>query len=102
VKHGRFWGAIAGVVVLGVCAALMWGLIHGWRGSLPVKPDRPKITAINPPEDGFYAKQIIYRGIPIKASSVVADDAFYILYDRIAQQTAHLPQVVANLAAARA
>jgi alpha-glucosidase len=80
----------------------MWALIHGWRGSLPVKPDRPKITAIDPPEDGFYTKQIIYRGIPIKASSVVADDAFYILYDRIAQQTAHLPQVLANLAAARA
>jgi alpha-glucosidase len=102
VKHGQSWGAGAGAVILGLSVALTWGLRHGWRGRLSVNPDWPKITGINPPEDGFYAKEIIYGGIPIKAPSVVADDALYILYDRLARETAHLPQVVANLAAAKA
>ena len=102
VMHGRFWNVVAAIVVLGLGVALVWGLRYGWRGRLPANPDRPRITAINPPEYGFYEKEIRYRGIPIKASSEVADDALYILYDRLAQQTAHLPQVVANLAAARA
>lgn len=62
----------------------------------------PKIQAINPPEDGFFTKVISVDGIPIKASSVVVDDALYAAYDRIRMETAHLPMVVANLAAAGA
>ena len=58
---------------------------------VPSNPGRPRITAINSPEDGFFEKEINYRGIPIKASSEVAGDALYILYDRLALQTAHLP-----------
>jgi hypothetical protein len=62
----------------------------------------PKIRAINPPEDGFFTKVISINGIPIKASNVVVDEALYAAYDRISMETAHLPMVVANLAAAGA
>lgn len=102
VMHDRFWCVVSSIVVLGLCFAFGWVFHYGWRGSLPANPDRPKITVINPPEKGFFEKEINYRGIPIKASRQVEDDALYILYDRLAQQTAHLPQVVSNLAAARA
>src|SRR5208283_1481683 len=62
----------------------------------------PKIQAINPPESSFFTKMISVNGIPIKAPSVVVDDALYAAYDRINMETAHLPVVVANLAAAGA
>jgi hypothetical protein len=69
----------------------------------PAEPqNRPKIQTIIPPEDGFFAKELSYKGILIKAPSVVADQALYVLYDRMGRQTAHLPMVVANLAAAGA
>lgn len=99
-KSGQFWAAAACVLILGVSAPLAWGLLHGWRGKLVVKPDWPKIEAINPPEAGFFVKKLSYHGILIKAPGVVADDALYLLYERLARQTAHLPQVVANLASA--
>lgn len=99
-KSAQFWAAAACVLILGVSVPLAWGLLHGWRGRLAVKPDWPRIEAINPPEDGFFAKKLSYHGILIKASGVVADDALYLLYKRVARQTAHVPQVAANLAAA--
>ena len=99
-KSAQFWAAAACILILGVSVPLAWGLLHGWRGRLALKPDWPTIEAINPPEAGFFAKKLSYHGILIKAPGVVADDALYLLYDRMARQTAHLPQVVANLAAA--
>lgn len=101
-RGGHFWSATAAVLLFGVSVPLAWGLLHGWRGRLAANPDRPRIEAINPPEAGFFAKKISFHGIPIKAAGVVGDDALYLLYDRVARQTAHLPQVVANLAAAGA
>jgi hypothetical protein len=64
--------------------------------------NRPAIRAIDPPEDGIFTKVISLQGILIKAPSVVVDDALYAAYDRISRETAHLPMVVANLAAAGA
>jgi hypothetical protein len=62
----------------------------------------PKIQAIDPPEDGFFTKAVSLNGIAIKAPSVVADEALYVAWDRIGRETAHLPTVVSNLAAAGA
>ncbi len=62
----------------------------------------PEIQAIHPPEGGFFTKVIFVNGIPIKAPSVVVDEALYAAYDRINMETAHLPVVVANLVAAGA
>jgi hypothetical protein len=65
-------------------------------------PRDAKIEAINPPESDFFIKQLSFHGILIKAPSVVVDDAMFALYDRMATETAHLPMVVTNLAAAGA
>lgn len=65
-------------------------------------PSRPKIQPIDPPEDGFFTKQLSFHGILIKAPAVVDDQALYVLYDRMARETEHLPMVVTNLAAAGA
>ncbi len=92
-----------GAAMMGLAAASVWGLAS--QG--PDKPeaqsqDHPKIQAIDPPEGGFYAKVLSLNGILIKAPSVVVDDALYAAYDRISRETAHLPMVVTNLAAAGA
>src|SRR5580765_3743045 len=65
-------------------------------------PRDAKIEPIDPPESDFFTKQLSFHGILIKAPSVVVDDAMYALYDRMATETAHLPIVVTNLAAAGA
>ena len=90
-------------VILALTATLTWGLTG--RGFFKVEAQSksyPKIQAIKPPESGFFTKVISLNGIPIKASSVVVDEALYAAYDRISMETAHLPMVVANLAAAGA
>jgi hypothetical protein len=78
----------------------------GCRGHEPenaAEPqNRPQIQAIHPPKDGFFAKKLSCQGILIKAPSVAADKALYVLYDRMERQTAHIPVVVANLSAAGA
>jgi hypothetical protein len=65
-----------------------------------VSTNRPPIVRIDPPEQEFFAKQLDYHGIPIKASAVVADEALYAAYDRLALELGHLPMVVSNLVAA--
>lgn len=90
-------------VIFALVATLAWGFAD--RGFFKVgaqSKSYPKIQAINPPEGSFFTKVISVNGIPIKASSVVVDEALYAAYDRISMETAHLPMVVANLAAAGA
>jgi len=74
------------VLVFGVCAA-----------ELP----RPPITRIDPPEKNFFSKQLDFHGIPIKAHQVVADEALYAAYDRLALLFKNLltkqPMVISNL-----
>src|SRR5580704_11026402 len=62
----------------------------------------PPITKIEPPENGFFTKQLSFHGILIKAPAVVVDEAMYSAYDRMAIETAHIPNVVSNLAGAGA
>jgi hypothetical protein len=63
---------------------------------------QPSIVILNPPARGFFSKQLDYRGIPIQAHQVVADDALRAAYDRLGLLLAHLPVAVSNLAAAGA
>ena len=63
---------------------------------------RPKIIRLNPPEKGFFEKELDFHGIPIKASGVVVDEALYAAYDRLSMELNHLPMVVSNLVAAGA
>ncbi|MGD1083462.1 MAG: hypothetical protein ABSA47_01780 [Verrucomicrobiota bacterium] len=66
----------------------------------PPAPPYPQIQAIDPPENGFFTKVLFCRGIPIKAPAVVADEAMYRAYDRLAMETARIPMAVSNIAAA--
>jgi hypothetical protein len=65
-------------------------------------PARPAITAITPPEKDFFAKQLDFHGIPIKAPQVVVDEALFAAYDRLSMLLSNQPTVISNLAAAGA
>jgi len=57
----------------------------------------PTVVRLDPPEHGFYAKQVDYRGIPIKAHADVADEALFVAHDRLARMLGRLDAAVANL-----
>ena len=61
----------------------------------------PKIVAIDPPEKDFFSKRLDFHGIPIKAHKVVADEALYAAYGRLALMFTNLlvkqPMVLSNL-----
>jgi hypothetical protein len=58
-----------------------------------------KVHCISPPESGFYAKEIDYQGIPIKAPAVVDDGAIVEACHRLDLMLHNMPDAVANLAA---
>lgn len=62
---------------------------------------RPAITSIEPPEKEFFSKQISFHGIPIKAHSVVSDQALFEAYDRLSLLLRHLPGITTNLVQGR-
>jgi alpha-L-arabinofuranosidase len=55
------------------------------------------VRAIVPAENHFFAKLLDYQGIPIKASSEVADEALFAAQARLAMMLSHLPSVCSNL-----
>ena len=55
------------------------------------------ITRIIPPEQDFFAKELDFEGIPIKAGAVVSDPAMFAACDRLATMLRHLPMVASNL-----
>jgi uncharacterized protein len=63
---------------------------------------RPPIILLDPPEQGFFSKKLDYRGIPIKAHMVVADEALYAAYDHLALELGNIPVVCSNLVTAGA
>jgi len=64
--------------------------------------DAPPIRKIDPPEQGFFAKELDFEGIPIKAPAVVDDRALRVARARIARLLEHLPNAVYNLTVAGA
>jgi hypothetical protein len=60
------------------------------------------ITHISPPEQGFFSRKVIFRGIPIKAHQVVADAALLEAHRRLSRMLAYMPVVVDNLVDVRA
>ena len=60
------------------------------------------VTSIDPPEKDFFSKVIYYRGVPIKSSKEVADEALLAARDRLAIMLTNLPEVCENLRAAHA
>jgi hypothetical protein len=57
------------------------------------------ITAIDPPEDGYYSRVILADGIPIKAHAEVCDEAMLEAARRVTTLLQHLPVVRDNLIA---
>jgi hypothetical protein len=57
----------------------------------------PAIMILDPPERGFFSKQIVVKGIPIKAHADVEDAALFEARRRLGRMLDHVPVVVANL-----
>ena len=87
------WWFGSGVISVAVLGCVLW--------ASPFQQEKT-IRVVYPPEQDFFSKEIEYRGIPIKAHRVVADEALIAAYDRLATEMAHLPVVAANLAGAGA
>lgn len=88
----RFQICVVAVLALG-CAG---GLAAGNSGEAA----RPEIIALDPPEQGFFARELNFHGIPIKAPAVVVDEALFVAYARMSMELTNLPMVTSNLAAA--
>jgi VHL beta domain len=71
----------------------------GWALAAPsaALAREPAITILNPPERGFFSKQIVVKGIPIKAHEEVSDAALLEARRRIGRMLEHVPAVSANL-----
>ena len=92
--------------------ATVLGLTLGARATEPAKPaladdgKTPETIAtvpvkkIDPPEKDFFAKQLDYRGLPIKGAAVVADAAFYEAWRRVHHLLEKNPVILANMLAA--
>ncbi|HLP75867.1 MAG TPA: hypothetical protein VK327_03040 [Candidatus Paceibacterota bacterium] len=61
---------------------------------------RPKIQKIDPPEQGFFRKELSFHGIPIKADQVVVDEALFAAYSRLSMMLSNQPVALSNLVAA--
>jgi hypothetical protein len=71
-------------------------------GAFAQAETNPSIHPIDPPGNGFYSKCLDYKGIPIKASSEVANEALNAAYDRLDMLLTNQPTVVSNLVTAGA
>jgi len=86
-------------VVIAASASLLLAAADGVAAPSPVA--HPSIRLIDPPEKGFFSKELDFHGIPIKSHAVVSDQAIFEAYDRLSRMLQHLPDMVTNLVAAR-
>ena len=63
----------------------------------------PEIVILQPPEQDFFSKELVYHGIPIKANAVVSDAAMDEAYRRVStllgQIVTRQPMLISNLVA---
>jgi hypothetical protein len=76
---------------------VMIGLGSAFAPSVASVAVEPAITVLDPPDRGFFSKQIVLKGIPIKAHREVGDAALLEARRRIGRMLEHVPAVVANL-----
>ena len=60
------------------------------------------VNTIVPPEQGFFSKVIYFRGVPIKSSKEVVDEALFAARDRLAMMLTNISSVCENLRTAHA
>jgi len=90
---------VAGAVLF--FAAITLSMVSGLAGGNKSAPAaRPKINALEPPEKEFFAKEVLYENIPIKAPGVVVDEALYAAYGNLSRILTNLPMIASNLVAA--
>ncbi|HEU5072492.1 MAG TPA: hypothetical protein VFV96_18985 [Verrucomicrobiae bacterium] len=82
-----------------LAAGFVLAVIQATAISAPT--NAPAVKQLNPPEQGFFAKELDFHGIPIKAHAVVSDAALFAARDRLTRLLEHLPDITAKLAAAR-
>ena len=62
---------------------------------------KPEIIILTPPENNFFSQELIYHGIPIKASATVTNTAMYEAYRRVSMLLDNLalrqPMLISNL-----
>jgi DUF1680 family protein len=75
---------------------------EGLKAGLQRGEEGGSVRRLDPPEQGFFARELDYEGIPIKASAVVADEALFAARERLALLLKNLPDVRYNLKAAGA
>lgn len=65
--------------------------------------NQPKLITLNPPAQSFFSKELIFHGIPIKASDVVSDAAMYEACRRVSMLLTNFvvrqPMLISNLVA---
>ena len=88
------------LVGMGGCASGVSrsGLAEARQAEARPGEEAPKITVIDPPESGFFSKQLDYHGIPIKAHAVVSDAALFAAWERLDRMLGNLPRIRAKLA----
>ncbi len=86
---------------LAVLALIVLAAAPGCTTVPDTNDPKPAITIIAPPEKNFFAKQLDYQGIPIKAHQVVSDAALHIARERLAMMLKHLPVITSNLVSAK-
>ncbi len=69
-----------------------------WGGRASLADPGIQVFRIDPPEGGFYAKRLDYKGIAIKAPAVVVDSALVEAQRRLDLMLHAMPDAVANLA----
>jgi alpha-glucosidase len=69
--------------------------------AVPASELLPPLVHLDPPEKGFFSKELFFNGIPIKSHEVVADEALRAAYARLSLELAHLPMITSNLVAAK-
>ena len=65
--------------------------------------NQPELITLNPPEQDFFSQELIFHGIPIKASDVVSDAAMFEAYRRLSMLLTNFivkqPMLISNLVA---
>lgn len=89
-------------IVFASLLLLGWLQLQAGTGPVIATDAKPAIVILDPPEQGFFSKQIDFHGIPIKAHQVVDDEALFAAHDRLGRLLGRLPVAVSNLVSAGA
>jgi alpha-glucosidase len=96
---------LAGVVATAMLTAVPPVHVRAAEAASTNETALPLIIALDPPKQGFFAKELDYHGIPIKASAAVSDQAVYEAYRRVNRLLTNFvtrqPMLISNLVAAR-